>query len=334
MTFRAGGETWIAGSYDPDLNLTYWGVAQAKPWNFLSRKLTLLDNTLYANSTVALNPDTGKLAWHFQHAPAESFDLDEVFERVLVDIGDQKVSFNAGKAGVLWKLDRRTGRFLGFKEMVAQNIWDRIDPKTGVPSYRPDIYEMKIDKPIFICPSTEGGKNWQAMSYNAATGLLIVPLSQSCMDFTARDVAQTEGGRRLWRRSSVQAHAGQQRERRQACGLRRADDAGGLEARAAGAVPDGGVVDGRRPGLRGRHQSLRARARREDRPNPVGNAARHVGSGIPGELRHRRPAVYRASCRVSAAAARATCRRRSCRTSRFHRADRRSTCSRCPTVGK
>jgi len=193
MTFRAGGETWIAGSYDPDLNLTYWGVAQSKPWNFLSRKLTLLDNTLYANSTVALNPDTGKLAWYFQHAPAESFDLDEVFERVLVDIGDQKVSFNAGKAGVLWKLDRRTGRFLGFKEMVAQNIWDSIDPKTGVPRYRADIYEMKFGKPISICPSTEGGKNWQAMSYNAPAGLLIAPLSQSCMDFTAREVALTEG---------------------------------------------------------------------------------------------------------------------------------------------
>ena len=194
MTFRAGGETWIAGSYDPDLNLTYWGVAQSKPWNFLSRKLTLRDNTLYANSTVALDPGTGKLAWHYQHAPAESFDLDEVFERVLVDIGDQKVSFNAGKAGVLWKLDRRTGRFLGFKEMVAQNVWARIDPKTGEPSYRPDIYEMQIDKPIFVCPSTEGGKNWQAMSYHAATQLLIVPLSQSCMDFTARDIAPKEGG--------------------------------------------------------------------------------------------------------------------------------------------
>ena len=167
-----GGETWIAGSYDPDLNLTYWGVAQSKPWNFLSRKLTPLDKTLYANSTVALNPDTGKLAWYFQHAPGESFDLDEVFERVLVDIGDQKVSFSAGKAGVLWKLDRRTGQFLGHKEMVKQNVWDRIDPKTGVPSYRPDILEMQIDKPINICPSTAGGKNWQAMSYNQPAGVL------------------------------------------------------------------------------------------------------------------------------------------------------------------
>lgn len=194
MTFRGGGDTWIAGSYDPDLNLTYWGVSQAKPWNFLSRKLSLLDKTLYANSTVALNPDTGKLAWYYQHAPAESFDLDEVFERVLVDIGDQKVSFSAGKAGVLWKVDRRTGQFLGHKEMVYQNVYDRIDPKTGVPSYRPDILEMSLDKPIFICPSTAGGKNWQAMSYYQPAGLLIAPLSQSCMDFTARNVSLTEGG--------------------------------------------------------------------------------------------------------------------------------------------
>jgi alcohol dehydrogenase (cytochrome c) len=194
MTFRGGGDTWVAGSYDPDLNLTYWGVAQAKPWNFLSRKLTLLDKTLYANSTVALNPDTGKLAWHYQHAPAESFDLDEVFERVLVDIGDQKVSFSAGKTGVLYKIDRRTGQFIAHKEMVYQNVYDRIDAKTGVPSYRPEILEMSLDKPIFICPSTAGGKNWQAMSYYAPGGLLIAPLSQSCMDFTARNVAQTEGG--------------------------------------------------------------------------------------------------------------------------------------------
>ena len=90
---------------------------------------------------------------------------------MLVDIGDQKVSFSAGKAGVLWKLDRRTGQFLGHKEMVYQNVCDRIDPKTGVPSYRPDILEMQIDKPIFICPSTDGGKNWQAMSYHQPGGI-------------------------------------------------------------------------------------------------------------------------------------------------------------------
>jgi alcohol dehydrogenase (cytochrome c) len=80
--------------------LTYWGVAQSKPWNFLSRKLTPFDKTLFANCTVALNPDTGKMVWYFQHAPGESFDLDEVFERVLVDIGDQKVAFSEGGRSV------------------------------------------------------------------------------------------------------------------------------------------------------------------------------------------------------------------------------------------
>src|ERR1700693_4149833 len=188
MNNRAGAETWLAGSYDPDLNITYWGVAQSKPWNFLSRKLTPFDKTLYANSTVALNPDTGKLIWYFQHAPGESFYLDEVLERVLVDIGDQKVSFSAGKAGVLWKLDRRTGQYLGSKEMVKQTVWSYIDPKPGQPRYRADILEMQLNKPINVCPSTEGGKNWQAMSYNPPTGLIIAPLSQSCMDVTAREV--------------------------------------------------------------------------------------------------------------------------------------------------
>ena len=176
------------------MNLTYWGTAQSKPWSFLNRGTTPFDKTLYANSTLALNADTGKLAWYFQHAPGESFDLDEVFERVLVDVGTQKVSFSAGKAGVLWKLDRRTGQFLGHKEMVAQTIWERIDPKTGVPSYRPDILEMQFDQTLNVCPSTAGGKNWAAMSYHQPTGVLVVPLSQSCMDFTVRKTEQGGNG--------------------------------------------------------------------------------------------------------------------------------------------
>jgi alcohol dehydrogenase (cytochrome c) len=188
MNNRAGAETWITGSYDPDLNLTYWGVAQSKPWNFLSRHTTPYDKTLYANSTVALNPDTGKLSWYFQHIPGESFDLDEVFERILVDIGDQKVSFNAGKTGLLWKLDRRTGKYLGGKQMVMQNVWESFDFATGTPKYRTDLLEMQVGKPVNVCPSTEGGHNWQAMSYNQPSGLLIAPLSQSCMNFTAREV--------------------------------------------------------------------------------------------------------------------------------------------------
>jgi PQQ-dependent dehydrogenase (methanol/ethanol family) len=191
--FRAGGETWIAGSYDPDLNLTYWGTAQAKPWVPASRGLTVADKVLYTGSTLALNPDTGKLAWYFQHAPAESLDLDEVFERVLVDVDGQKTVFSAGKAGILWKLDRTNGKYLGHKETVFQNVWERIDPKTGTPEYRADIIEMKTGVWVASCPSTEGGKNWQAMSYNPEAGVLVLPLSQSCMELRGRKVEFKEG---------------------------------------------------------------------------------------------------------------------------------------------
>jgi alcohol dehydrogenase (cytochrome c) len=190
---RVGGETWIAGSYDPELDLTFWGVAQAKPWMRASRGTTAFDNVLYTSSTVALKPSDGSLAWHYQHAPGESLDLDEVFERVLVDIGDQKVVFTIGKPGILWKLDRRSGKFIGYKETVFQNVFESIDPKSGAPQYRADIIEQETQKWIQSCPSTEGGHNWQAMSYHPPTGLLVIPLSQSCMEMSGRVVDYKDG---------------------------------------------------------------------------------------------------------------------------------------------
>ena len=192
--FRAGGETWITGSYDPDLNLTYWGTAQAKPWMPVSRGMRTIDKALYTSSTVALDVDTGKLAWHFQHAPGEALDLDIVFERVLVDSGDQKLVFTAGKDGILWKLDRKTGKYLGHKETTFQNVWDSINPKTGEPQYRLDILEHAIGQWIDSCPSTEGGKNWQAMSHHRASNQLIIPISQSCLSIRAQKIEQVEGG--------------------------------------------------------------------------------------------------------------------------------------------
>jgi alcohol dehydrogenase (cytochrome c) len=190
---RAGGEAWITGSYDPDLNETYWGVAQAKPWMRVSRGAKPGDKGLYTSSTLALNPDDGKLVWHFQHAPGESLDLDEVFERVLVDIDERKLLFTIGKPGILWKLDRKTGKFLGHKETIFQNVFSRIDPETGEPAYRSDILEQQIGKWVQACPSTEGGHNWQAMSYHPGTGQLIIPLSQSCMEMLPRKVELKEG---------------------------------------------------------------------------------------------------------------------------------------------
>lgn len=190
---RAGGDTWIVGSYDPDLDLTYWGVAQAKPWMPASRGNSTDDAALYTASTVALRTADGSLAWHYQHMPGESLDLDEVFERVLVDVGNEKTLFTIGKVGVLWKIDRQTGKYLGHKETVFQNVFESIDSRTGVPTYRADIRRQELNQWIPSCPSTEGGHNWQAMSYNQPAGLLIIPLSQSCMEIQPRKTEFVEG---------------------------------------------------------------------------------------------------------------------------------------------
>ena len=192
--YRAGGEAWITGSYDPELNLTYWGTAQAKPWMPASRGMDTTDVALYTSSTLALNATTGELKWHYAHAPGEAFDLDVVFERVLVDAGAQKLVFSVGKDGVLWKHDRRTGEYLGHKETVFQNVWASFDRETGRPRYRADILESKVGEWIDACPSTAGGKNWHAMSFHAPTRQLIVPLSQSCVSLRAQAIEQVPGG--------------------------------------------------------------------------------------------------------------------------------------------
>ncbi len=190
---RAGGDTWILGSFDPELNTTYWGVSQAKPWMRVSRGSKVTDKALYTNSTLALDADTGKLNWYFQHIPQETFDLDEVFERVLVDSGNQKLSFSVGKAGILWKLDRTNGKYLDLAETVYQNVFSNVDKKTGVVTYRADVLEQKIGQWLSACPSTEGGHNWMPMSYHPPTEQLIIPLSQSCMEMSGREVEMKAG---------------------------------------------------------------------------------------------------------------------------------------------
>jgi alcohol dehydrogenase (cytochrome c) len=192
--YRAGGETWITGSYDPELGLTYWGTAQAKPWMPASRGMETLDVALYTSSTVALDARTGELEWHFAHAPGEALDLDVVFERVLIDSGDDKLVFTAGKDGILWKLDRETGSYIDHAETVYQNVWASFDPETGRPRYRDDIIDHQIGQWIDGCPSTAGGHNWQAASFHRPTRQLVLPLSQSCIAIRAREIEQVAGG--------------------------------------------------------------------------------------------------------------------------------------------
>lgn len=191
--FRAGGDMWIAGSYDPHLNLFYIGTAQAKPWVAASRGMSTRDAALYTNSTLAIEPKTGRIRWHFQHVPGETIDMDVGFERVLVDGKGDRWVFTIGKDGVLWKLDRTNGRYLGHVETLPQNLFASIDGKTGLVTYRQDIIDAKIGDPIKTCPGIYGGHNWQSMAFNPRTRSLIIPLHQLCSDLVGRTVDRAVG---------------------------------------------------------------------------------------------------------------------------------------------
>lgn len=190
---RAGGDTWIPGSYDPELNLFYIGTSQAKPWVAASRGMSPLDAALYTNATLALNPQSGKIVWYYQHVPGETIDMEVGFERVLINLGTNKLLLTVGKDGILWKLDRQTGKFVDFTETIYQNIFDSLDKKTGRLSYRSDIIEAKIGQPISACPGIYGGHNWQATAYSPQTRTLVIPLHQLCAEMVGRKVEMVEG---------------------------------------------------------------------------------------------------------------------------------------------
>jgi alcohol dehydrogenase (cytochrome c) len=190
---RGGGDTWIPGSYDPELDLFFIGTAQAKPWVAASRGMSTDQDALYTNSTLALNPTTGQVEWYFQHVPAESLDLDSVFERVLIDVDGRPLLYTTGKDGLLWKLDRQTGTFLDLRETVFQDVFETIDRETGQVTYRQDIRDAQVGDAVPACPGQFGGHNWQASAYSPEIEALVIPLLQTCMTITGRPVDLVEG---------------------------------------------------------------------------------------------------------------------------------------------
>jgi len=191
LTFRAGGDAWMPGSYDPASNLIYWGTAQAKPWTRFARGTD--GDALYTNCTLAIDPANGKIVWYFQHIPGESHDMDESFERILVDVGGARSSvFSMGKLGILWELDRRTGAFVGARDLRYQNLVD-VDPRTGRATYRPNMLPQ-AGIPIEFCPSASGVKSLRAMAYHPDTQAFYIPLNLSCERGTFNEVERREGG--------------------------------------------------------------------------------------------------------------------------------------------
>jgi alcohol dehydrogenase (cytochrome c) len=191
--FRAGADMWITGGYDPELDLIYWSTAQAKPFARAARGTE--GDALYSNSTLALDPDDGKLVWFRQWVPGEQNDMDEVFEHVLIDRDGptgRKSLFKMGKLGILWEADRRTGELVNAVDLGYQNLVD-IDKETFKVTYRPGMTPV-LGKPMDHCPHISGLHSWRAMAYQPDMRALIFPSQLACNTITYTDVKKTEGG--------------------------------------------------------------------------------------------------------------------------------------------
>jgi len=170
---HGGGSVWVTGSYDPDLNLTYWGIGNPGPdWNGDDRK----GDNLYTDSVVALDADTGKLKWHFQFSPHDEFDYDSVQIPVLVDMEWQgrmrKVMLWANRNGYFYALDRTDGKFLLGKPFVKVTWATGLDER-GRPM-KAATAASSFDG-VLIYPGNQGGTNWYNSSYSPRTGLFYIP---------------------------------------------------------------------------------------------------------------------------------------------------------------
>jgi alcohol dehydrogenase (cytochrome c) len=185
---RNGGSVWTAGSYDPELNLAYFGVGQTYdtgPLVHPSDKPGVTRDALYTDCTLAFNPDTGKLVWYFQHVPNDQWDLDWAFERQLIPLQingvTTKLAITSGKMALYDALDAATGKYEFSIDLGLQNIVTAVDPKTGDKTINPKTLPGDGETKL-VCPHAGGAKNWTPASYNPGTQILYVPLVESCMD--------------------------------------------------------------------------------------------------------------------------------------------------------
>ena len=193
-----GGSTWVSGSYDPKSNTLYWGVGNPGPdWDSQYRP----GDNLYTDSTLALDVDTGKIKWHFQHTPNDAFDYDSVAENVLVDApihGRQMhLDLEADRNGIAYALDRDNGSFVWGLPFVKKLTWTKgldqetgkpveYDPKLPVQKYNAAVTPSKDNLVTMVCPGNMGGKNWPPTAYNPTLKEWYIPVIESCNRITEK----------------------------------------------------------------------------------------------------------------------------------------------------
>ncbi|WHZ10255.1 MAG: Quino(hemo)protein alcohol dehydrogenase, PQQ-dependent [Burkholderiaceae bacterium] len=200
---NGGAAAWFVGSYDPKLNLVYYGTSNPSPWAAVVRGSDTSDlgpyTNLYSSSVLALDADTGKIAWHYQYTPHDAWDYDGVNELVFADlpVNGKKtpVLMSANRNGFFYVLDRATGKLVSAEPFVDTNWATKVDLATGRPVEAADNAKrpgMKR-KATGICPSLLGGKNWMPMSYDQASGLVYIPTMNLCQDMEDTAVEYKRG---------------------------------------------------------------------------------------------------------------------------------------------
>jgi alcohol dehydrogenase (cytochrome c) len=189
-----GGSVWQAGTFDPEINVTFWGVGNPSPQ--FDAEYRPGDN-LYTESTVALNPDTGEILYHFQYTPNDPYDYDEIGEAQLIDVEIQgeprKIWTKVARNGFVYGIDRTNGQFLYGKQYVEVANWTNgIDQKTGLPMsydpnargvaqlYAPGTAGRRDGRLAVFCPHLGGGKNWQPAAYHRDSGRLFTGALEAC----------------------------------------------------------------------------------------------------------------------------------------------------------
>lgn len=188
---NGGAPAWITGTFDPKLNLIYWGIGNPSPSDDTTERG---GDNLYSNSVVALDADTGTLKWYFQFTPADSHDWDATEIPVLADLeiehAPRKVLIHANRNGFLYVLDRTDGKLLSAKPFAHQT-WAKEIGADGRPVVLPG--SAPTEKGTVVCPGAIGATNWMSPSYSPQTNLLYVVAREECNLFTAKSQPFHEG---------------------------------------------------------------------------------------------------------------------------------------------
>jgi len=175
---RGGGAAWVTGTYDPALDLLFWGTANPGPvFDGAPRP----GANLYTNSVLALDPDDGSIRWHYQWTPHDVWDYDGVSENILFEQEGRKLLAHFDKNGYLFVLDRTDGRFVRATPF-ARATWGRVDPASGAVT----VSRVPTAGGMDICPGPAGAKEWSHGAYSQRTGLLYVPVVEKCGRFFTR----------------------------------------------------------------------------------------------------------------------------------------------------